>query len=64
MCFEDIKSQGVAELKDAGLKPEYFSIRRTVDLGEVGPSDKEVSVLAAAWLGSARLIDNVKVLIK
>ncbi|NNE38747.1 MAG: pantoate--beta-alanine ligase, partial [Gammaproteobacteria bacterium] len=59
--FEKVELEGYAELKKAGLKPEYFSILRTSDLGEATPSDKQISVLAAAWLGSARLIDNIKI---
>jgi pantoate--beta-alanine ligase len=59
--FDDVESQGHAELESAGLKPEYFSIRRTSDLGEANSSDQQISVLVAAWLGSARLIDNIKV---
>jgi pantothenate synthetase len=30
-------------------------------LGEVGPTDRELVILAAAWLGRARLIDNLRV---
>ena len=62
--FEQVETEGYAELESAGLKPEYFSIRRTKDLGEVNSNDKNISVLAAAWLGSARLIDNIKVVIE
>jgi len=64
VTFEKVEFEGIAEIESAGLKPEYFSIRRTNDLGEANSSDKNISVLAAAWLGSARLIDNIKVAIK
>lgn len=63
VTFEEVEIEGIAEIESAGLKPEYFSIRRTSDLGEANSSDKNISVLAAAWLGSARLIDNIKVVI-
>jgi pantoate--beta-alanine ligase len=63
VTFEEVEIQGYAELESAGLKAEYFSIRRTSDLGEANSMDKNISVLAAAWLGSARLIDNIKVVI-
>lgn len=48
-------------LRAAGLRPEYFCIRRSEDLAELCPGDQQLSILTAAWLGSARLIDNVKV---
>jgi pantoate--beta-alanine ligase len=52
---------GLSELSAAGLKPDYFSVRRLGDLGEPSSGDKELVVLAAAWLGRARLIDNLRV---
>jgi len=58
-----IEQEGIQALKEGGFRPEYFSVRRTEDLGEPGDGDLRLSILTAAWLGSARLIDNVKVLI-
>ncbi len=58
-----IEAEGMQALTSGGFRPEYFSIRRTEDLAEPGAEDKRLSILTAAWLGSARLIDNVKVLI-
>jgi pantoate--beta-alanine ligase len=62
--FTQVEREGFTELESAGLKPEYFSIRRTIDLGKAEPADKAVSILVAAWLGPARLIDNIKVVIE
>ena len=59
--FSKLQDEAVAVLKGQGLKPEYISIRRLHDLGEPTAEDSEFSVLAAAWVGGARLIDNVKV---
>lgn len=59
-----LESMGMQTLETAGLRPEYFSVRRSADLAEPGPADRELSILTAAWLGSARLIDNVKVHLK
>jgi len=56
-----IEVQGIQTLEAKGFRPEYFSVRRTVDLGEPGPGDTQLSILAAAWLGAARLIDNIQV---
>jgi pantoate--beta-alanine ligase len=56
-----IEREGMDALQDAGLRPEYFRIRRSEDLGEPASGDRYLSILAAAWLGPARLIDNVRV---
>jgi pantoate--beta-alanine ligase len=47
-------------LVESGFRPEYVSVRRQADLGEPGPSDQKLVILAAAWLGRARLIDNIE----
>lgn len=59
----EIETEGMQALERAGLRPEYFSVRRTADLGEPGPEDTRLSILTAAWLGPARLIDNIKVML-
>ena len=46
-----------------GFRPDYVSIRRAADLGKPGPGDTALRVLAAAWLGVARLIDNLEITI-
>ena len=46
-------------LERAGFRPDYFSVRRAGDLESPSRKDRELVVLAAAWLGLARLIDNV-----
>lgn len=58
---EEIEQEGVASLTEMGMKVEYFSIRRQQDLLPVTLSDRDIVVLTAVWLGSARLIDNLKV---
>jgi pantoate--beta-alanine ligase len=57
----EIEAAGLQQLGEAGFEPEYFSIRRSADLGEPGPEDTQLTILAAAWLGEARLIDNLHV---
>ncbi len=47
----------------AGFEPDYVSIRRATDLEPPMSDDKVLRVLAAAWLGGARLIDNIEVTI-
>ncbi len=56
-----METDALRELETAGFRPDYVSIRRAVDLGEPGPQDRQLVILAAAWLGRTRLIDNVDV---
>ena len=58
---EEIEQEGAISLTEMGMKVEYFSIRRQKDLLPVNSSDRNIVVLTAVWLGSARLIDNLKV---
>ena len=45
----------------AGLEPDYFSIRRSADLGEPQENERNLVILGAAFIGMARLIDNLEV---
>lgn len=56
-----IETAAMAALAEAGFRPEYFSVRRAEDLEIPKAGDRSLQVLAAAWLGSARLIDNLRV---
>lgn len=59
--FSSIERTGVEALAKAGMKPDYFSVRRAQDLGAPAPDTKHLVVLTAARLGKARLIDNIQV---
>lgn len=59
--FGDLEALAVREIEAAGLKSDYFSIRRAADLGEPGEAEHNLVILAAAFLGKARLIDNLEV---
>ena len=59
--FASIERSGFQALESAGLRPDYFSVRRADDLTAPGPETRALVVLAAARLGRARLIDNVQV---
>jgi pantoate--beta-alanine ligase len=59
-----IEAEAMAALANAGFRPDYVSIRRQQDLAVPGPGDRQLVVLAAAWLGRARLIDNLEVELK
>jgi pantoate--beta-alanine ligase len=43
-----------------GFRPDYLRVVRRQDLGAPGAGDRELVVLAAAWLGRTRLIDNLE----
>jgi pantoate--beta-alanine ligase len=49
-------------LTAAGFRPDYVEVRRAADLGKPGERDgpDDLIVLAAAWLGRARLLDNLR----
>jgi pantoate--beta-alanine ligase len=56
-----IEAEGFSALRALGFRPDYFAVRRGDDLLEPRPGDAGLVVLAAAWLGSTRLIDNLAV---
>lgn len=59
--YPALESRCMQSLGEAGFRPEYFSVRRASDLAPASTEDAELVILAAAWLGRARLIDNVKI---
>ena len=59
--FRRIEDDAVNRLRESGFNPEYFTVRRSRDLAEAQVHEKELSILVAAWLGNARLIDNMQV---
>ncbi|GHA95217.1 pantoate--beta-alanine ligase [Shewanella indica] len=46
-------------LRAAGLEPDYLEVREASSLKPVNSDDKSLVILAAAYLGKARLIDNM-----
>jgi len=59
--FRRIELQAMATLAAKGWRPDYVSVRRQADLQPPGNGDRNLVVLAAAFLGRTRLIDNVEV---
>ena len=58
--FAPLKQQAERKLESAGFRPDYLEWRSAEDLGE--PTREAPSrVFGAAWLGKARLIDNLPV---
>ncbi len=55
-----IEAQALADLVAAGFRPDYAAIRRADTLGEWSETTRAPRIaLIAAWLGKARLIDNL-----
>ena len=56
-----IELQAMATLAAKGWRPDYVSVRRQADLQPPANDDRELVVLAAAFLGRTRLIDNIEI---
>lgn len=56
-----IQQQAQDALVRAGLTPDYFSIVRRSDLRPAESGDKDLVILAAAFLGKTRILDNIQV---
>ena len=56
--YRGIAADAQAALESAGFRNDYFEVRRAENLAEPKQADTELLILAAAWLGRARLIDN------
>ena len=59
--FYRLEREAAAALDGAGFRTDYIAIRRASDLLDPAPGDTELVILAAAYLGKARLIDNIEV---
>ena len=59
--FLDLEKQAYNRLTVAGLNPDYFSICNSETLMPATAADLDIVILAAAYLGSVRLIDNLHV---
>jgi pantoate--beta-alanine ligase len=56
-----LENQGATTLRAAGMQPDYFAVRDAATLMAPDGTTREIVVLAAARLGKARLIDNLRV---
>jgi pantoate--beta-alanine ligase len=57
--INDIELKAKNTIEKQGFKYEYLSIRDADTLQEIKQNSKNYVVLAAAWLGKTRLIDNI-----
>ncbi len=61
--YEELEQQAMDAMREAGFDPEYVGIRRAENLEPPDRDNDEIVILAAARLGTARLIDNIIVTI-
>ena len=57
--FAALQQRALQELQAGGFRPDYVEIRHADTLTPAHADDQRFVVLGAAWLGKARLIDNV-----
>lgn len=57
--FKLLSTKANKALEQAGFRPDYFNIAKPQTLAPSGIDDKDFVILAAAYLGKTRLIDNI-----
>lgn len=57
--YAAMEAEAAAELAGQGFRPDYISIRAASNLQPPTTGERRLVVLAAAYLGRARLIDNL-----
>jgi pantoate--beta-alanine ligase len=58
--LSQVETAGTERLQRLGFRPDYVSVVRQADLAPASAHDTKLVILAAAWLGRTRLIDNVE----
>jgi pantoate--beta-alanine ligase len=58
--IDTVESQARAQLEAAGFRPDYFSVCHALTLEPARHGDHHLVILAAAWMGKTRLIDNLR----
>ncbi|WP_440054002.1 pantoate--beta-alanine ligase [Pseudoalteromonas sp. T1lg65] len=59
--FDAIRNKAITDLTEAGLVADYFNIAQRDTLKPATLKDSDFVILAAAFLGKVRLIDNIQV---
>ncbi|WP_397449876.1 pantoate--beta-alanine ligase [Pseudomonas sp. NA-150] len=57
--FSRLLTAGMDQIKAAGFRPDYLEIRDATTLRPATPDDLDIAILAAAFMGTTRLIDNL-----
>jgi pantoate--beta-alanine ligase len=58
--FPEQMATAEERLRQEGFRVDYLAVRRAADLGEPHAGDRDLVLLAAAWLDGVRLIDNLQ----
>lgn len=57
--FAELEQHAIDVLTADGFRPDYFAVRDATTLGPITLLTEQIVILAAAYLGRTRLIDNV-----
>lgn len=57
--YNSLQAEAEATLEEAGFRPDYYAIRRADNLDPPDGPERDLVILAAAYLGTTRLIDNL-----
>ncbi len=57
--YHALCSAAKTTIKKQGFRPDYIEVRRQNDLQEPDIDENELVIVASAWLGKARLLDNI-----
>ncbi|MBK1716384.1 pantoate--beta-alanine ligase [Thiocystis violacea] len=58
--IERVERAATEAILESGLRPDYLSVRVASDLSPAHSGDADLVILGAAYLGRARLIDNLR----
>jgi len=59
--YLDLQTKGVQALNEQGFKTDYFEVRNASNLSVADADSRKLVLLVSAWLGKARLIDNITI---
>ncbi len=59
-AIDSIEARAQERLQAAGFRPDYFAICHAQTLEPARPQDLDLVILAAAYIGKTRLIDNIQ----
>lgn len=59
--YAGLEASAREALEAEGFRPDYFNIVNSLTLKPAAPGDPQLTVLAAAFLGTTRLIDNLSI---
>ena len=62
-CLEECTEEAKRALSEEGFNVEYLQLRTQKRLHYASPQTRDAVILAAAWLGQVRLIDNLELVI-